>query len=155
MFSLFMAVCLTGKNKKSRKTPRAPPGPASSPRPRPALPLLRSHQSSGSPTRIGAGPASITPPQPAANLELRRHWSPSALLPGETEAHNGSYAQTWPKERSRNYPKCTDTPQGSRKLLGNGVSVWTPAPGEEIKITSSAAPTAGRTWCAKGALTIL
>lgn len=80
MLSLFMAVSYREKQ-KSRKTPRARPGPASSPRRRPALPLLRSHWSSGSPPRIREGPAPITPPQPAANLELRRHWNSSALLP--------------------------------------------------------------------------
>lgn len=55
----------------------------------------------------------------------------------KTEACSGSYAQKWPKERFRNYPKSTEISHGPSNLIGNCISVWTRVPGEEIKITSS------------------
>lgn len=82
-----------------------------------------------------------------ANLELRRHWSPSALLPDEPEAHCGSCAQTWRKERTRNDPECTETPRGPRKLLGNCICVWTLVPREEINITSRVFPLGKEVLC--------
>lgn len=83
-----------------------------------------------------------------ANLELRSHWSPSALLPDEPEVRCGSYAQTWPKAKSRNGPKCTEIPRGPSKRLGNCISGWTLVPREEIKITSSRYSHWGKeVWC--------
>lgn len=142
LFILPLLCCVSYLEKqKCRKTHRAPSldQPAALGRAR------HSHcrglgRSSGSPTWIGEGAAPIAQPQPVANLELRRHWSPSALLPDEPEAHCGSCAQTRRKERTRNDHECTETPRGPRKLPGNCIGVWTLVPREDINITSCVCP---------------
>lgn len=49
------------------------------------------------------------------------------------EAQSGSYAQRWPKERYRNYPKYAEISHGSNNLTGNHISVWAHVPRGEIK----------------------
>lgn len=138
LFSLLIAICLTWNNKK-QKNAQGPPGLASSPGATPSISTAKvSGQPSGPfPPWLERGTTSISQLQAVANLELRRHVESLCqrrlFCQMKTEAHSGSYAQRWPKERYRNYPKYTEISRGPKNLMGNDIGVWAHVPRREIK----------------------